>query len=215
VCRSKTRSSSGSLAAALAAAAALLGAACNVVVSQPRRPSRDGYRAIFVSSDGSRRPIAVRATLRRLEETGAPVVRILDTAKRETILLRTDRKEYFEGPSEAADEVAPGYDLVAGFDPKARFAPGTSVRDLGDDVQAGHVCALYRVWGGPADSVIYWAAKDLDALVVRMEWQHLELGEFQETRMEELVGVRPGADPSLFTVPNGFTRVPDRAALRR
>jgi hypothetical protein len=211
VCRLKIRSSRR-----LLLAAAVLSTACNVpIFSAPKLPTRDGYQAIFVFADGARRPVAVRGDLRRIEEADPPVVRIVDLGLQRTTLLRPDRREYWEGPFAPGDEIAPGYDLRPGFDPKTRFPAGTAVQDLGDDVQAGHVCALSRIWMNDQDSVIYWAAKDLEHLVVRMEWQRLELGEFRHLKMEEMVAVRAGADPALFRPPPGFRKVADREGLRR
>ena len=194
----------------LASATALLlfAASCRLeLFSPPKRPARDGFRAILVSSDGGRSPIAARPGLRRLE-TG-PLVSILDLRAGRTTLLRTDRKLFFEGPTLPRDEIAPDYDLAPPFDPKLRL-PGRQVTDLGDDVQAGHVCTLYRFWTSRTDSIVYWAAKDLDRLVVRTQWQRLVAGEQTDVRMEELVGVQPGADPGLFRAPEGYRRAASR-----
>jgi hypothetical protein len=201
-------------AARVSAIALLLSAvACKLeLFPAPKRPERDGYRATFVSADGRRTSIAVRRGKRRAEI--GPVVRILDIDARKTILLRTDRKIFFEEPPQPADDIAPGYELDPPFDPKARF-PARETQELGDDVQAGHVCALLRLWTSETDSVVYWAAKDLDHLVVRMGWQRLEAGEFKDVRMEELVGVRPGAEESLFRVPAGYLRAASRDAILR
>ena len=198
---------------ALAPAALLLlsAAACKLeVFSAPKRPARDGYRAVLVSPDGRREPVAARRGKRRIE-TGA-VVRILDLPAKKTTLLRTDRKLFFEAPTQPGDEIAPGYELDAPFD-AARAFPGREAFDLGDDVQAGHVCSLSRVWSSETESVVCWVAKDLDRLLVRMEWQRLEAGEFKDVKMEELVAVRPGADESLFRAPEGYRKAANRDAV--
>ena len=65
------------------------------------------------------------------------------------------------------------------------------------------------------DSLVYWVAKDLDRLVVRMQWQRQEAGEQKDLRMEELVGVRPGAEESLFRVPEGYRRAASREEMLR
>ncbi|MGH9443300.1 MAG: hypothetical protein ACRD16_13615 [Thermoanaerobaculia bacterium] len=200
---------------ALAPAAALLlfAGACNLqVFSNPKRPSRDGYRAIFVSTDGRRTPIAARPGRRRIEE--GPLVRILKLPEKTTILFRTDRKLFLEAPTWPEDAIAPGYELDAPFDPGRSF-PGREVFELGDDVQAGHVCALLRVWSSETDSAVSWVAKDLDRLLVRIQWQRVEAGEFKNVKTEELLGVRPGADESLFRAPEGFRRASSREDLRK
>ena len=195
-------------ALAAAAIAALLAAGCRLeVFSTPKRPARDGYRAIFVAEDGKKLPIAVRPGRRRIE-TGS-VVRILDLRAKTTTLLRDDRKIFFADATRPEDAVAPGYELDAPFDAGRSF-PGRETVEVGDDVQAGHVCALTRVWTSQTDSVVCWVAKDLDRLLVRMQWQRLVLGELQDARIEELVGVRPGADEKLFRVPEGYRRAASR-----
>jgi hypothetical protein len=188
----------------------LAAGACRLeLFSVPKRPARDGYRAVFVSGDGKKYPIAVRPGKRRIEiGLLARIVTRGDSAE-QTVLLRADRRLYFESASRRDDEVFPGYELDPSFDPRVRLA-GHEFLELGDDVQAGHVCALYRIWSSPTDSLVYWVAKDLDRLVVRMEWQRQELGEQRDLRMEELVGVRPGADESLFRVPEGYRRAATR-----
>jgi hypothetical protein len=185
--------------------------ACNLeVFSTPKRPAKDGYRAVFVASDGSRAPLAARRGKRRIENPR--FVRILDLTQQKTILLRPDRKIYFESPAPPGDEIAPEYELEPNFDPKVRF-PGREVLELGDDVQAGHVCALYQLWTSKTECLVYWVAKDLDRLVVRIQGQRLEAGELKDAKMEELVGVRPGADESLFRVPAGYRRAMSREEI--
>jgi len=191
----------------------LLASACKLeILSAPKRPAKDGYRAVFAPSDGSRAPLAVCSGRRRIE-IGA-VVRILDLPEKRTILLRTDRKTFFESPTQPGDEIAPGYELEPNFYARVRF-PGREILELGDDVQAGHVCALYRIWSSSTECLVYWVAKDLDRLVVRMQWQRLEAGELKDAKMEELVGVRPGAEENLFRVPEGYRQAESRDAILR
>ena len=185
--------------------------ACRMqIFSAPKRPARDGYRAIHVSAGGRRTPIAVRKGRLRFE--AGPVVRILDLPAKKTTLLRDDRKLFFEARTEPEDDIAPGYELDPPFDPKVRF-PGREVLELGDDVQAGHVCALLRLWTSETESTVYWLAKDLDRLVVRIRRQRLEAGEQKDVNIEELVGVRPGAEEDLFRVPAGYRRAASREQI--
>lgn len=195
-------------ALAAAAIAALLAAGCRLeVFSTPKRPARDGYRAVFVAEDGKKLPIAVRPGRRRIE-TGA-VVRILDLRANRTTFLRDDRKVFFEDATRPEDAVAPGYELDAPFDAGRTF-PGRETLEIGDDVQAGHVCSLFRIWTSQTECLVCWVAKDLDRLLVRIQWQRLVAGELQDVKIEELVGVRPGADEKLFRAPEGYRRAASR-----
>src|SRR5258708_33886472 len=98
----------------------LAASACRVeILSAPKRPARDGYRAVFVQSDGSRVPLAVRRARRRMENRN--IVRILDLPEKKTTLLRPDREAYFKSPTQPGAELAPVSELTPPSAPKDRF----------------------------------------------------------------------------------------------
>jgi hypothetical protein len=182
----------------------------------PPRPKTHGYRAhVTLRSDGVERAsfdLAVRGDLRRKEPKEGAVL-VLDVAGRRAFRLdaaaRTARAVPF---SEAVGELPVGIPLAPGFDEKAEAARrNLSVYHReGDEVFAGHVCALWRFDDDPAvpgsPTTTYWVTPDLDGLVVRYDREATdEKGRTQKSTVS-LTNVRVGADPELFSVPEGWTR---------
>ena len=182
----------------------------------PPRAKTHGYRArVTLRSSGVERAaydLAVRGDLRRKEpKDGAALV--LDLAARKAFRLDAAAKTARNVPfSEAVGELPGGIPLPPGFDEKAEAAR----RNLdhyyreGDEVFAGHVCALWRYEDDPSvpgsPTTTYWVAADLDGLVVRYDREATdEKGKTQKSTVS-LTNVRVGADPELFSVPEGWTR---------
>lgn len=182
----------------------------------PPRPRTHGYRArVTLRSDGVERAsyeLAVRGDLRRKEpKEGAALV--LDVAARKAFRLDAASKSARDVPfAEAVGELPGGIPLAPGFDEKAEAARrNLSVYHReGDEVFAGHVCALWRFDDDPAvpgsPTTTYWVAPDLDGLVMRYD-RDAEGGSGDARKSTvSLTNVRVGADPGLFAVPEGWTR---------
>lgn len=182
----------------------------------PPRAKTHGYRArVTLRSDGVEKAaydLAVRGDLRRKGPKDGPAL-VLDLAARKAVRLDPALKTARNVPfSEAVGELPGGIPLLPGFDEKAEAARRTLSHYYreGDEVFAGHVCALWRfeddsaVPGSPTTT--YWAATDLDGLVVRYDRETTdEKGKTQKSTVS-LTDVRVGADPELFSVPEGWTR---------
>lgn len=182
----------------------------------PPRVKKQGYRArVTLRIDGAPKAafdIAVRGDLRRKGPTDGPAL-VLDLAARRAFRLdpaaKTVRDMAFQ---EAVGELPGGIPLTAGFDEKAEAAR----RNLrvyhreGDEVFAGHVCALWRFDDDPAvpgsPATTYWVAADLDGLVMRFDRETAGAdGKLQKSTVA-LTNVRIGADSRLFAVPEGWER---------
>ena len=183
----------------------------------PQRVKSHGYRArVTLRSDGVEKAAFDLAVLRDLRrkgpEDGAALV--LDLAARTAFRLDPAAKTARDVPfSEAVGELPGGIPLVPGFDEKteaARRNLGIYHRE-GDEVFAGHVCALWRFDDDPAvpgsPTTTYWVAKDLDGLVMRYDRESTDADGRTRKSTVTLTSVRVGADPGLFSVPKGWSRL--------
>ena len=183
----------------------------------PPRVKTHGYRArVTLKSDGVEKAafdLAVFRDLRRKGPVDGPAL-VLDLAARKAFRLDPAAKTARDIPfSEAVGELPGGIPLVPGFDEKAEAVR----RDLGiyhregDEVFAGHVCALWRFDDDPAvpgsPTTTYWVAADLDFLVTRYEREATDENGRTRKSTVSLTNVRVGADPGLFSVPSGWTRL--------
>jgi hypothetical protein len=181
----------------------------------PPRPKTHGYRArVTLRSDGVERAaydLAVRGDLRRKGPKDGPAL-VLDLAARKAFRLDPAAKTARDVPfSEAVGELPVGIPLAPGFDEKAEAARrNLSVYHReGDEVFAGHVCALWRFDDDPAvpgsPTTTYWVTPDLDGLVMRYD-RETDGGNGARKSTVSLTNVRVGADPGLFSVPEGWIR---------
>lgn len=183
----------------------------------PPRVKTNGYRArATLKSDGVEKAafeIAVLGDLRRKGPADGPAL-VLDLAARVAFRLDPAAKAARDVPfSEAVGELPGGIPLVPGFDEKAEAARrnvGIYHRE-GDEVFAGHVCALWRFDDDPAvpgsPTTTYWVAKDLDGLVTRYDREATDADGRTRKSTVSLTNVRVGAESGLFSVPNGWTRL--------
>jgi hypothetical protein len=183
----------------------------------PQRVKTNGYRArVTLKSDGVEKAafdLAVFQDLRRKGREDGPAL-VLDLANRKAFRLDPAAKSARDIPfSEAMGELPGGIPLLPGFDEKAeavRRNVGIYHRE-GDEVFAGHVCALWRFDDDPAvpgsPTTTYWVAKDLDGLVMRYDRESTDADGRTRKSTVTLTNVRVGADPGLFSVPNGWTRL--------
>lgn len=183
----------------------------------PQRVKTHGYRArVTLKSDGVEKAsfdLAVFRDLRRKGPANGPAL-VLDLAARKAFRLDPATKTARDVPfSEAVGELPAGVPFAPGFDEKAEAARrnvGIYHRE-GDEVFAGHVCALWRFDDDPAapgsPTTTYWVAGDLDALVTRYDRETTDENGKTRRSTVSLTDVRVGADPGLFAVPNGWTRL--------
>jgi hypothetical protein len=176
-----------------------------------------GYRArVTLKSDGVEKAafdLAVFRDLRRKGPVDGPAL-VLDLAARKAFRLDPAAKTARNIPySEAVGELPGGIPLLPGFDEKAEAARrNVSIYHReGDEVFAGHVCALWRFDDDPAvpgsPTTTYWVAADLDGLVTRYDRETIgESGGIRKSTVT-LTNVRVGAAPGLFSVPDGWTRL--------
>ena len=182
----------------------------------PPRVKTHGYRArVTLRSDGVEKAafdLAVFGDLRRKGPVDGRAL-VLDLAARKAFRLDPAAKTARDIPfSEAVGELPGGIPLVSGFDEKAEAARrnlGIYHRE-GDEVFAGHVCALWRFDDDPAvpgsPTTTYWVAPDLDGLVTRYDREATDASGRTRKSTVSLTNVRVGAEPGLFSVPNGWTR---------
>ncbi|HSB64266.1 MAG TPA: hypothetical protein VLJ18_08885 [Thermoanaerobaculia bacterium] len=182
----------------------------------PLRVKTHGYRArVTLRSDGADKAafdLAVLRDLRRKGPEDGPAL-VLDLAARKAFRLDPAAKTARDVPfAEAVGELPGGIPLAPGFDEKAEAARrNLSVYHReGDEVFAGHVCALWRFDDDPSvpasPTTTYWVAADLDGLVTRYDREAAdENGRIRKSTVT-LTNVRVGADPGLFSVPSGWTR---------
>lgn len=183
----------------------------------PQRVKTHGYRArVTLKSDGVEKAsfdLAVFRDLRRKGAADGPAL-VLDLAVRKAFRLDPATKTARDVPfSEAVGELPAGVPFAPGFDEKAEAARrnvGIYHRE-GDEVFAGHVCALWRFDDDPAapgsPTTTYWVAGDLDALVTRYDRETTDENGKTRRSTVSLTDVRVGADPGLFAVPNGWTQL--------
>ena len=182
----------------------------------PPRVKAQGYRArVTLRIDGAEKAafdIAVRGDLRRKGPKDGPAL-VLDLAARRAFRVDPAAKTVNDIPfQEAVGELPGGVPLAAGFDEKAEAARrNVSVYHReGDEVFAGHVCALWRFDDDPAvpgsPTTTYWVAKDLDGLVVRFDRETVDADGKERRSTVGLTNVHIGADPRLFVAPEGWVR---------
>ena len=183
----------------------------------PPRVKTNGYRArVTLKSDGVEKAafdLAVFRDLRRKGPENGPAL-VLDLAARKAFRLDPAAKTARDVPfSEAVGELPGGIPLVPGFDEKAEAARrnlGIYHRE-GDEVFAGHVCALWRFDDDPAapgsPTTTYWVTADLDGLVTRFDRESTGADGRARKSTVSLTNVRVVADPGLFSVPNGWSRL--------
>jgi hypothetical protein len=110
--------------------------------------------------------------------------------------------------AQAEKEMPAGIPLTTGFDEKKEAARRnlTLYHREGDEVFAGHACSIWRFDDDPAalnsPTTTYWAANDLDGLVVRWERELPSPGGKATKFVINLTDVRVGAPPKLFTPPS-------------
>lgn len=182
----------------------------------PPRAKIQGYRArMTLRIDGSEKAsfdIAVRGEMRRKGPTDGPAL-VLDLAARRAFRLDPAARTVRDVPfPEAVGELPGGIPLAAGFDEKAEAARrNLSVYHReGDEVFAGHVCALWRFDDDPAEpgspTTTYWVAADLDGLVLRFDRETAGADGKTQRSTIALTSVHVGAEPRLFAVPEGWSR---------
>jgi hypothetical protein len=180
----------------------------------PPRVKTQGYRArVTLQIDGAPKAsfdIAMRGNLRRKGPKDGPAL-VLDVAARRAFRLDPAAKTVRDVPfEEAVGELPGGIPLAGGFDEKAEAAR----RNLsiyhreGDEVFAGHVCALWRFDDDPAvpgsPTTTYWVAADLDGLVMRFDREAAGADGKERKSTISLTNVHVGADPGLFAMPGGW-----------
>lgn len=180
----------------------------------PPRVTSHGYRArVTLRLDGAEKAsfdIAVRGDLRRKGPDVGPAL-VLDLKSRRAFRLDPAAKTVRDVPfEEAVGELPGGTPLAPGFDEKTEAARrNLSVYHReGDEVFAGHVCALWRFDDDPAvagsPTTTYWVAADLDRLVVRFDRETSDADGKSHKSTVSLTNVRIGADPGLFAPPDGW-----------
>jgi len=183
----------------------------------PPRVKTQGYRArVTLRIDGAPKAsfdIAVRGALRRKGAADGPAL-VLDMAARRAFRLDPAAKTVRDVPfQEAVGELPGGITLAGGFDEKAEAARRnlTVYHREGDEVFAGHVCALWRFDDDPAvpgsPTTTYWVAADLDGLVMRFDREIPGADGKEQRSTVALTSVRVGADPRLFAAPEGWARL--------
>jgi hypothetical protein len=193
----------------------LLMAGCSIdPFGAPPRVKAQGYRArMTLRIDGAPKAafdVAVRGTLRRKGPADGPAL-VLDLAARRAFRLDPAARMVRDVPfEEAVGELPGGIPLAAGFDEKAEAARRnlTVYHREGDEVFAGHVCALWRFDDDPAvpgsPTTTYWVAADLDGLVMRFDRETTGADGKEQKSTIGLTNVRIGADPRLFAMPDGW-----------
>jgi len=202
-------------AAFLCASMLLLSGCAADPFGAPPRVKTLGYRALVtLRMDGAPKAafdIAVRGDLRRKGPADAPAL-VLDLAARRAFRLDPAAKTVRDVPFPEAVGELPGIPLAAGFDEKAEAARRnlTVYHREGDEVFAGHVCALWRFDDDPAvtgsPTTTYWVAADLDGLVLRFDRETTDADGKERKSTVALTNVRVGADPRLFAAPEGWAR---------
>ncbi len=183
----------------------------------PTRVKTHGYRArVTLRSDGVEKAafdLAVFRDLRRKGPADGPAL-VLDVAARKAFRLDPVAKTARDVPySEAVGELPGGIPLAPGFDEKEEAARrNVSIYHReGDEVFAGHACGLWRFDDDPAvpgsPTTTYWVAADLDGLVTRYDRETTDANGRTRKSTVTLTNVRVGADPGLFSVPAGWTRL--------
>lgn len=183
----------------------------------PPRVKTNGYRArVTLRSDGVEKAafdLAVFRDLRRKGPVDGPAL-VLDLAARKAFRVDPAAKTARDIPySEAVGELPGGIPLVPGFDEKAEAARrNVSIYHReGDEIFAGHVCALWRFDDDPAvpgsPTTTFWVAADLDGLVTRYDRETTDANGRTRKSTVSLTNVRVGADSGLFSVPAGWTRL--------
>jgi hypothetical protein len=178
----------------------------------PVRVSTHGYRArVTFKTDGLETDsyeIAVRGPLRRRGLGDGPAL-VLDMDVKKAWRLVAGGKSGSPVEFSAAEKEMPvGIPLAPGFDEKAEAARRglTVYHREGDEVFAGHACALWRFDDDPSalnsPMTTYWVAADLDGLVVRWEREIPFPGGKGAKTVINLTDVRVGAPPNLFTPPS-------------
>jgi hypothetical protein len=189
------------IATVLMTASVVLSAACGGV----KTVSRDGYRALLVFGSNEKYSIAVKGEKRRVEGTfeGSTLVKIMRPDLGKIWQFRPSTKKILETKWEPTDEIVPGYPLEPRFDPAAyAHRYGAQWKQIGDAVQGIHPCDRYQLTLSSGDRVIVWAARDLERLPVRIEFEKKDKGsESQPFTDAQLLDVRIGADAELFEKP--------------
>jgi hypothetical protein len=195
----------------LVASAALLAGCSSDPASGPVRAATHGYRArVTFKTDGletASYEIAVRGALRRKGLGDEPAL-VVDTAARKAWRLAAGGKAATPVEFSAAEKELPeGIPLAPGFDEKKEAARRglTLYHREGDEVFAGHACAIWRFDDDPSalnsPTTTYWVASDLDGLVVRYERDVPSPGAKGTKFVINLTDVRVGAPPRLFAPP--------------
>jgi len=191
------------IATVLVIASVVLSAGCGGV----KTVSRDGYRALLVFGSNEKYSIAVKGEKRRVEGNfeGSTLVKIMRPDLGKIWQFRPSTKKILETKWEPTDEIVPGYPLEPRFDPAA-YAHRYSAewKQIGDAAQGIHPCDRYQLTLSTGDRVIVWAARDLERLAVRIEFEKKDKGnESQPFTDAQLLDVRIGADAELFEKPKG------------
>ncbi|HTS01723.1 MAG TPA: hypothetical protein VMN04_04315 [Thermoanaerobaculia bacterium] len=195
-------------AAALGLGLALAGCSSDPL-GGPVRAATHGYRArITFKTDGLETDsyeIAVRGALVRKGLGDGPAL-VVDGAARKAWRLAAGGKGSTPLDYAAAEkEIPSSIPLAPGFDEKAEAARrGLALYHReGDEVFAGHACALWRFDDDPSalnsPTTTYWVAPDLDNLVVRWERELPSPGAAGTKFVINLTDVRVGAPASLFS----------------
>lgn len=205
--------------AALFVGALALGACERDPEKGPLRPKSHGYRAHATVKDHgkivSEFEIAVRGDRFRKEPVKGqkgPVL-IQELSSRKAVELDPAAKTFREVPFVPLDTILPSHPLSPGFSyfEEARRRGVTEYARESDTIYAGHVCWLSRYEDRPGEeqspTTTYWAAPDLDLLVIRVDREQRKDGVLVLDASTQLTNVRIQALPSLFQVPKGYKKL--------
>ncbi len=161
----------------VAGLALLVLAACGDPLGAPRRVATHGFRAHATVKKAGKTvdelEIAARGNARRVQKGNR--VTIWDGDAKTAFDLDLAAKTATPRPFTSLDEALPGHPLGTGFSEteEATRRKIEAYHRESDAVWAGHVCWIWRFEDRPDDptspSTTYWAAPDLDRLVMRVD----------------------------------------------
>jgi hypothetical protein len=189
----------------------LLFAGCGAPVSVRSH----GYRARFTATGASPATyeIAFRGgSLRREDVSGKGPVLLVRQSDRKAFELDTAARTYREIPFAEPPSFVGEHPLATGWNDRFE-ATRRGVKEYhreSDGVFAGHACQVWRFDDHPGQdnspTTTYWAAQDLDFLVVRLVRETRRPDGAVEKNVSELTNVRVNAEPGLFEVPKDYKK---------
>jgi hypothetical protein len=173
----------------------------------------NGYRARFTATGASPATYEVAfrgGSLRRVDASGKGKVLLVRQSDRKAFELDPAAKTYKEIPFAEPSSFVGGHPLATGWNDRFE-ATRRGVKEYhreSDGVFAGHACQVWRFDDRPGEegspSTTYWAAQDLDFLVVRLVHEARRPDGVVEKNASELTNVRVNAEPSLFEIPKDW-----------